>query len=102
MGGHMRRSTLLAFLVCHAYAADPFPNCNGNDHSGCRGSAVQRSTTAREAVKAMASMNRPWSEVRKDLVETCGLKYQGSTSHCFEDFNHVDCCAMVDRHTHRT
>ena len=36
------------------------------------------------------------------VVHACGLKVQGSTSHCFNDWNHVDCCAMDSASTHRT
>jgi len=47
-------------------------------------------------------LNGPWPTVRKALVEACGLRNQRSTSHCFNDFNHVDCCTMASSNTHRT
>jgi len=32
--------------------------------------------------------------VRDALLTACGLRLGESTSHCFDDFNHVACCAM--------
>jgi hypothetical protein len=50
--------------------------------------AVQRARTV--------DLNRPWPAVRDDIVQACGLRVQTSTSHCFNDFNHVDCeCSRV-------
>ena len=43
-----------------------------------------------------------WQAMRRKLVSACGLKSQLSTRHCFNDFNHVDCCAMETSHAHRT
>lgn len=56
---------------------------------------------AHEAV-AMIDMSGEWADVRQALVQACGLRVEQSTSHCFEDFNHVDCCTMAADSTHRT
>jgi len=82
-------------------AEDPFPSCDADKHEGCRGSAMQRLGKARELIKQI-DFNVEWAAVREGIVSACGLKVKPSTGHCFEDFNHVDCCTMVDRHTHRT
>ena len=75
-----------------------FPNCPGTE---CVGTAWERHRAAQQAARQV-DLDRPWSEVRADLVSACGLQVQSSTGHCFNDFNHVDCCTMVGRNTHRT
>ena len=68
---------------------------------GCVGTAVERSIAAMERARAV-DLNREWPLVRDDFVRACGLRVQQSTSHCFNDFNHVDCCVMHDGHVYRT
>jgi hypothetical protein len=75
-----------------------FPDCPG---TGCRGTAWERHSAAQAAARQI-DLDRPWSLVRDDLVQACGLKVQRSTGHCFNDFNHVDCCTMAGQNTHRT
>ena len=75
-----------------------YPDCPGK---GCVGTAWARQQAAQERAKAV-DLDRPWSEVREALVDACGLRVQSSTGHCFNDFNHVDCCTMVNDNTHRT
>ncbi len=47
-------------------------------------------------------LDRPWSEVRAAILGACGLRDDHSTGHCFNDWNHVDCCVMESGSTHRT
>ena len=75
-----------------------YPDCPG---ASCTGTAWDRHYAAREAARSV-DLNRPWPEVRKALVSACGLEVQQSTSHCFNDFNHVDCCTMTTGSTHCT
>ena len=78
--------------------AGSFPDCPGAD---CPGTAWERSDAAVRAARRL-DLNLPWPEVRDGLVSACGLRVQRSTNHCFNDFNHVDCCTMVSASTHRT
>ena len=87
-------STSLFLCGCHGAV----PDCPG---TGCHGTAWERHSAAQEAARHI-DLDRPWSLVRDDLVSACGLKVQRSTGHCFNDFNHVDCCTMVGQNTHRT
>ena len=63
------------------------------------GTAWDRHYAAREA-RGVDLNRRP--EVRKAPVSACGLQVQQSTSHCFNDFNHVDCCTMQSEQTQKT
>ena len=92
---------IVAVVATAGALPDPFPQCDAHDHSGCRGSADSRAQKARELVKSVA-FGGDWSTVREKMVSACGLKVQSSTSHCFEDFNHVDCCTMQDKTSQRT
>ena len=83
-------------LLCGCHGV--FPDCPG---TGCHGTAWERHSAAQAAARQI-DLDRPWSLVRDDLVQACGLKVQRSTGHCFNDFNHVDCCTMVGQNTHRT
>jgi hypothetical protein len=74
-----------------------FPACPPD----CPGTSAHRQESARDAV-AKLNLNQPWTKVRKEVTRACGLNIQPSTDHCFADFNHVDCCTMVNEHTHRT
>ena len=67
----------------------------------CPGTAIDRKSAAQQAATSI-DLNGEWSLVREALVNACGLRVDGSTSHCFEDFNHVDCCTMASDSTHRT
>lgn len=89
-------ATALAAALLSALGT--FPECPG---AGCSGTAWERSAAAVDAAR-LVDLDRPWREVREDLVSACGLRVQRSTSHCFNDFNHVDCCAMGTGNTHRT
>jgi len=68
---------------------------------GCGGTAVARSQEAMARARAV-DLNRSWKLVRDDIVRACGLRVQQSTTHCFNDWNHVDCCTMESASTHRT
>ena len=92
----MRSSLLLCALAWTSVSA-VFDSCPWD----CPGTALDRRATAQEAV-VQVDMSGDWADVRHALVRACGLKVEQSTSHCFEDFNHVDCCTMVDDNTHRT
>lgn len=76
------------------------PDCP-NQPGGCTGTASNRVTEARNRARSL-DLNRPWPAVREDIVAACGLTVQSSTSHCFNDFNHVDCCAMDTGAAHNT
>jgi len=82
-------------------SSDPFPGCDGEGNSGCTGSATSRAAAARQQIKNV-DFNGNWYDVRRAVVSACGLKVQRSTSHCFEDYNHVDCCTMVPETAQRT
>eukprot|EP00322_Chrysochromulina_rotalis_P010891 CAMPEP_0115859490 /NCGR_PEP_ID=MMETSP0287-20121206/16642_1 /TAXON_ID=412157 /ORGANISM="Chrysochromulina rotalis, Strain UIO044" /LENGTH=245 /DNA_ID=CAMNT_0003313791 /DNA_START=12 /DNA_END=749 /DNA_ORIENTATION=+ len=68
---------------------------------GCMGTAEERSAEAVARARHV-NFNQPWAQVRAEVVAACGLRLQSSTSHCFNDFNHVDCCTMSTENTHRT
>ena len=76
------------------------PDCPAQPN-GCPGTAEERSAAIRDRARGL-DLNRPWNLVRQDIVKACGLRVQRSTGHCFNDFNHVDCCAMDDGSTHMT
>ena len=76
------------------------PDCPAQE-DGCPGTAHDRSAAAVAAARTL-DLNKPWEEVRQDVVKACGLRVQRSTSHCFNDFNHVDCCTMDSQRTHNT
>ena len=76
------------------------PGCP-NDVGGCTGTAHERANEAQRRAR-LVDLNRPWPAVREDIVRACGLRVQQSTSHCFEDFNHVDCCTMDPGRAHST
>lgn len=78
-------------------AASVFPSCPWD----CPGAATQRLQNAREAARVV-SLGGDWAEVRQQLVRACGLQVVQATSHCFADYNHVDCCTMVAQNTHNT
>jgi len=84
---------ILVSILSHAV----YPNCPEQGSTGCDGTAAARSEAARAAARSL-DLDRPWDEVRAGLVRACGLRVQRSTSHCFNDFNHVDCCAMTQTH----
>ena len=65
------------------------------------GTAVARATGIIDRAKA-ADFSGDWQDVRRSLLETGGLADvtnaeagEGNTSHCFNDFNHVDLTAML-------
>ena len=69
------------------------------------GTAVERMLNIRARVKELAQgddLNQPWEVVRRKLLWAGGLKDltnvapgRGYTGHAFNDFNHVDCTAML-------
>lgn len=85
----LRLATAAAVL---ALAVAVYPDCPSQPE-GCTGTSESRSSAARKRARDV-DLNRDWPEVREAVVNACGLKVQTSTSHCFEDFNHVDCCTM--------
>ena len=87
-------------LLIAAAALSVNPGCPHNI-DGCTGTAHERANEARRRA-GLVDLNRPWPAVREDIVQACGLRVQRSTSHCFEDFNHVDCCTMDTGHAHST
>eukprot|EP00900_Chrysochromulina_parva_P002079 jgi/Chrpa1/11872/Chrysochromulina_OHIO_Genome00013368-RA len=72
-----------------------------NQADGCTGTAKERSSAAVARARTVR-FDQPWDSVREEIVSACGLRVQQSTSHCFNDWNHVDCCAMATGNTHRT
>lgn len=94
-------SAKLLHVVLNAYVALAInPDCP-NVEGGCTGTAVDRAESARIRARDV-DLNRPWPEVRDSIVQACGLRVQQSTSHCFNDFNHVDCCTMDTGRAHNT
>ena len=85
-------------LVLLALAA--FPDCP-DQPDGCGGTAVERAAESRRRAREV-DLDRPWQDVRDSLVRACGLLVGQSTSHCFDDFNHVACCAMAASQHHKT
>lgn len=69
--------------------------------NGCGGTAEERAEEAKRRAR-LVSLDAPWNEVREAVVDACGLQVQQSTSHCFQDFNHVDCCTMDSTQQHET
>lgn len=69
------------------------------------GTAVERMLNIRERVKELTQgddLNQKWDDVRRRILWAGGLKDlpnaapgQGYTGHAFNDFNHVDCTAML-------
>lgn len=90
-------TTILALLVT---GSPVHPECPSQP-DGCKGTAAGRSEEARERARKL-DLNGPWQAVRESVVQACGLRVQQSTSHCFNDFNHVDCCTMGSDATHST
>ena len=89
---------MIALAAAIATLASINSNCPSHE---CTGTAEQRAEEARQRARTV-DLNRPWPAVRDAIVEACGLRVQRSTSHCFDDFNHVDCCAMDTSRQHAT
>jgi len=89
-----------AALLIFGLTLSTFPECP-DQPGGCTGTATQRANEARSRAR-LVDLNRPWPEVRDKIVSACGLLVQDSTGHCFNDFNHVDCCTMDIGHAHNT
>ena len=71
--------------------------------SGFPGTAVQRRSIALEQIANLtqAQLDGDWGDIRRSLLQSCGLADssrtavgRGRTTHCFADYNHVDCCTM--------
>tara|TARA_B100000524_G_scaffold334616_1_gene223290 strand:+ start:1231 stop:1980 length:750 start_codon:yes stop_codon:yes gene_type:complete len=73
------------------------PDCPG---PGCNGTAWGRSDSAVTSARTV-DFNRAWGDVREDIVRACGLHAVDNTKHCFNDFNHVDCCPIVSENVDR-
>eukprot|EP01051_Picozoa_sp_SAG22_P008000 SAG22_NODE_587_length_8857_cov_5.973167_3_plen_311_part_00 len=75
---------------------------------GLPGTAEQRLRHARRLVSNLtaAELSGSWPALRLRLLDSCGLAHSltrvggGRTTHCCQDFNHVDCCAMQSSHHH--
>lgn len=74
------------------------------------GTAVQRLHSVHERIKQLVAeerlSNRPWEEIRKELLWAGGLRDlknvmpgKGYTGHSFNDYNHVDLTTMNDEQT---
>ena len=87
-------------LLAVARVAAVHEDCPG-EADGCPGTAEARASVARKLAREI-DLNGQWDTVREQIVSACGLKVQRSTMHCFNDWNHVDCCAMDDSRTHNT
>ena len=59
-----------------------------NQGDGCPGTAAERAAAAVSLARSV-DLNQPWPLAREAIVRACGLRVQHSTSHCFNDFNHV-------------
>lgn len=74
------------------------------------GTAEERRSNVENAARGLdGRLDGDWASVRVNLLEACGLRNmndvmpgQGRTSHCFGDFNHVDCCTMKAEEKDRT
>ena len=95
--GRVRRVTLLLLLPAAAVQG-VHPDCPGYS---CVGTATERATTIISSARDVL-LDGPWGAVREALLGACGLRVGSKTSHCFDDFNHVDCCAMQQDLTHNT
>ena len=70
--------------------------------SGYPGTAVQRRSSVLRHFSNLTQtqLNGDWGDIRRSLLQSCGLADsrsavgRGRTTHCFADYNHVDCCAM--------
>lgn len=88
---------LVAAMSASASSGNVFPSCPWD----CPGTATDRVTAIR-AKAVTVDLSGHWDDVREALVQSCGLTVGSSTRHCFNDFNHVDCCAMKQGAVHRT
>lgn len=75
------------------------------------GTATERNVKVTEAAAALGvnskQLSGDWESVRKNVLAACGLSDNrssrpgsGYTGHCFNDFNHVDCCTMTSNNHH--
>lgn len=88
---------LLAAMTASVSSRNVFPSCPWD----CPGTATDRVDAIRSRV-AQVDLSGRWDDVREELVQSCGLAVGDFTGHCFNDFNHVDCCAMKQGAVHRT
>ena len=66
--------------------------------AGFPGTATRRLQTATGLVSNISDvhLNGDWGLLRSHLLKSCGMSplLRDRTGHCFDDFNHVDCCTM--------
>jgi len=61
------------------------------------GTATARLEAARDRARSLGQLTGDWEGVRKQLLFAAGLAdIPGTTSHCFDDFNHVSATTMLD------
>lgn len=62
------------------------------------GTATKRLEAARGQARSLnqAALTGDWEGIRKQLLQAAGLKAQGETSHCFNDYNHVSAMTVVN------
>ena len=99
----MLKLFLVEVIIYHIVISTTQYECSYRSPSNiCPGTAVSRIDTIQSLVKAL-DMNKKWENVRKDLVSSCGLLSDiRATSHCFNDWNHVDCCSIRTQHAMNT
>ena len=68
----------------------------------CSGTARTRQAIARTKVGSIEIENKDWESIKNDLRRSCGLKIAYQTSHCFADYNHVDCCTIQESFQYQT
>lgn len=74
------------------------------------GTALDRTEKGKELASQLQkeTLNGDWASlVRPSLLQACGLRDKttvrpgnGYTGHCFNDYNHVDCCTMIGEVAH--
>ena len=106
----LSRAVALASLVALAHVADG-EYCSATSKTCYPGTAAARNAAVRERAEALPSetLNGDWGTVlRPALLHACGLRDNdtarpglGNTGHCFNDFNHVDCCTVHGSRAHR-
>ena len=85
--------------------------CSASSKTCYPGTASARNAMVRERAESLSNsaLNGDWStQLRPALLHACGLQDNdtarpglGNTGHCFNDYNHVDCCTMQGSRAHR-
>lgn len=99
------RGARVVMVVCSAIFFAPFRFQGVNADQAYPGTADARQVTVEARASALETdlLSADWaSTVRPALLSACGLANNqfarpgnGYTGHCFDDFNHVDCCTMA-------